>query len=171
MNAATSRQVATKRLVSIVRGMPSTRCLLLAANTMRPEDRREVWAAEGRTPLQALEAAFAVSPLCWTILLGRAPAFCCGVAPGVSLVGNVGIPWMLGTSLFTVAAPFAARWARGAVARMEALYPCLTNYAHADNATALRFLRWCGFTVAETPCRLGHENELFYQFWRKACVQ
>ena len=171
MNAAIPKLASSRSYISIVQGTPSIPCLHLAASTMRPEDRREVWASEGRTPLQALETAFAVSPLCWTILLGRAPAFCCGVAPGASLAGRVGIPWMLGTSLFATVAPFAARWARFAVARMEALYPFLTNYAHADNIAALRFLRWCGFTVAGEPCPFGHKNELFYQFWRNACAQ
>ena len=163
--------------ISIVRGRPSPRCLHLAAETMRPADRHEVWAAEGQRPLEALDLAFAASTLCWTIMVGRAPALCCGVAPATGtdalpgLAGNVGIPWMLGTSLFPAAAPLVARLARVAVARMAARYPVLTNHAHAGNAPALRFLRWCGFTLADTPRPLGHANELFYQFWRFECVQ
>ena len=157
--------------ISVVQGMPPARSLRLAAQTMRPADRREVWASDGHTPLQALEAAFAASPLSWTILWGSHPAFCCGVAPGASVVGNVGIPWMLGTTHFAATASFTARWARVAVARMQALYPLLTNYTHAGNAPALRFLRWCGFTLADTPCPHGHDRELFYQFWRFACAQ
>lgn len=99
-----------------------------------------LWAQEARWNDRAV-AAFGVRPV-----------------PGKPM----GIPWMLTTTHMDAAERAAvARAAERAVARMRADFPSLTNWVHAENARAIRFVRWLGFAVDE---QLSGRNHAFRRF-------
>lgn len=136
------------------------------AADMRPEDVREVWASHEHTPEEALDASFWRSTKAWTCLVRGSPAFMWGVAPRESLLGNVGCPWLLGTPAIKDVRRDFVRNCRKYVGMMQELYPRLENYVHAENKVSIRWLKWCGFELAEEPEEYGVNPEKFYRFWR-----
>ena len=130
---------------------------------MREADRREVWTSHRHTPLQALEASLAASTLAWTCLVDGIPAFMWGVARRGSLLSTTGAPWLLGTSAMWRVQRDFLRQCPAYVAAMQAAFPRLENYVHAENSVSLRWLRWLGFAIdTGTPWLFGGEQ--FYKF-------
>jgi RimJ/RimL family protein N-acetyltransferase len=144
------------------------------AADMREADRREVWASHRHTPEEALRHALARSELAWTCAIAGIPAFMWGVARQGSLVSVVGAPWLLGTNLFfsanrTLHREFLKQ-CPDYVRRMQQRFPRLENHVHAENKLSIRWLQWCGFTLADTPESIN--GEPFYLFRRDApCAQ
>ena len=143
------------------------------AADMRQADRREVWASHRHTPAQALTFSLQHSELAWTCLVDGTPAIMWGVARLGSLISYKGAPWLLGTDLFFRRIPALhrefLRQCPDYVARMQARFPRLENIVHAKHRSALRWLRWLGFTVgAQTVERNG---EQFFPFWKGAVWQ
>jgi hypothetical protein len=88
---------------------------------------------------------------------------------GVRPMGDVGVPWMLTTiSMRRAERAPVARAALRAVRRMRDEFAVLQNLIHADNASAIRFVRWLGFTVDPAPTGPGGRFRLFW--WRQACA-
>lgn len=138
------------------------------AGNMRQADRREVWACHRHTPQEALESSLRRSEAAWTCLVHGRPAFMWGVARVGSLVSLVGAPWLLGTpDILTVRKEFL-RQCPAYVDTMQKRFPRLENRVHAGNGISIRWLRWCGFTVENTPTRQNGED--FFLFWRDAHV-
>lgn len=88
-----------------------------------------------------------------------------GVVPGQ----DQGIPWMLCTdTLASVPRRRMAVVSRGVVRAWRQDYERLCNYVHCHNAQALRFLRWLGFSIDETPA--GPGGEFFVFTWERQHV-
>lgn len=135
---------------------------------MREADRREVMASHGHSPDEALAASLERSDMAWTCLVDGEPAFMWGAARQGSLLTLTGSPWLLATpAIYTVRRAFLRR-SRSYVERMQARFPRLENYVHAANRLSLRWLAWCGFTLADAPTLRG--GEPFFFFWREAHV-
>ena len=133
------------------------------AEYMREADRKEVWASHKHTPKEALEASLAASTLAWTCIVDGTPAFMWGVARRGSLLSTTGAPWLLGTSAMWRVQREFLRQCPAYVAAMQAAFPRLENFVHAENSLSLRWLRWLGFAI-ETgePWLFGGEQ--FYKF-------
>lgn len=138
------------------------------AADMREADRREVWASHRHEPEQALAASLELSDLAWTCLVDDVPAFMWGAARQGSLITLTGSPWLLATPRMDMVRRDFLRRSRFYVERMQARFPRLENHVHAANRLSLRWLKWCGFSVADAPTMLN--NEPFYLFWRNAHV-
>ena len=138
------------------------------AADMREADRREVWASHRHEPEQALVASLERSDLAWTCLVDGVPAFMWGAARQGSLITFTGSPWLLATPRIEMVRRDFLRRSRFYVDVLQARFPRLENYAHAGNRLSLRWLKWCGFSVADAPTMLN--NEPFYLFWRNAHV-
>lgn len=138
------------------------------AADMREADRREVWASHRHEPEQALAASLERSDLAWTCLVDDVPAFMWGAARQGSLITLTGSPWLLATPRMDMVRQDFLRRSRFYVERMQARFPRLENHVHAANRLSLRWLKWCGFSVADAPTMLN--NEPFYLFWRNAHV-
>jgi len=119
------------------------------APRMREADRQEVWATSMSTPLDALERSLARSRRAHAGLADGVVVCLFGVAP-VTVMGDVGMPWLLGSEeLPRYAVPFLRR-NRPYVAAMSRDYRVLTNYVDARNALSIRWLRWLGFAIMST---------------------
>ena len=78
----------------------------------------------------------------------------------------VGIPWLLSS-------PEVSRYAKRLVAdgsqwvnRINIAYPVLTNMVHAENTTAINWLKRLGFTVGDLYPEFGVGKAPFYQFFK-----
>jgi len=123
------------------------------AAAMRAADRAEVSASHGHTPEQALTSSLACSTEAWTGLIDDVPVCMFGVGP-ISILAGRGAPWMLGTDTIERWPRTFLRHCRPCVAAMLAVYPFLENYVDDRNEKSKQWLRWLGFTLAETPVTL-----------------
>jgi len=130
------------------------------AATMRAIDIKECSALSGRTPRAAMEEGLETSAWTLVAVIDEKPVCIFGLTEG-SFLGNDGVPWMLCAEgierharvLLTVAPRFVAQM-RG---ECERLY----NVVHADNRSAIRFIKWCGFDLGET---FNVKGEAFIKF-------
>lgn len=162
MLAANGHSVDSRALFSLVRVgshrytvSPSTpeHVYALAAK-LRPEDCAEI-VGSGNSPKRSLWRGYRNSVMCETAFVdGEVAAMwglCVGFVPGLSLLGNIGRPWLL-TSAAVERVPFAVvREARRAVTGMLMVKPALENYVLASYTRAVRLVRLVGFTVDEAP--------------------
>jgi hypothetical protein len=156
------------------------------AAAMREMDRRELRAGSGLEPAEALARSLAVSRLAFTALTTEnfnslnfdkadfesGPAGAghviqmWGVAPSGGLLGRVGTPWLLGSTLLErpdIAREFI-RQSRPRARALEAGFRRLENWVHAENALAVRWLKWLGYQFGETFMVRG---EPFRRFWKE----
>jgi hypothetical protein len=133
------------------------------AATLRPADRAELEASHPGDPLDAIRHALAVSPHRWAMEVDGQLALLGGVAP-VSLVGGIGSPWLLGSTVLERKGGVLTRVCLGYRDLALGLYPHLVNYVDARNATSIRWLRRLGFEVADTPTPYGPKGLPFYRF-------
>lgn len=95
--------------------------------------------------------------------LRNGPELVCafGVQPGP----GYGVPWMLCTdAVDRVPRREMALLSRRVATRWKAEHDTLVNLVHAQNARAVRFVKWLGFTVEPEPVGPGGE---FRAFWWK----
>lgn len=139
----------------------------IAAN-MRKLDRKECEVIAGLSPRAALAQCVegAANPVVAEIE-GR-PVCVFGVSEA-SFLGQDGYPWMLCAEgierharvLLTVTPRF--------LGEMMDEFEHLSNVVHADNRSAIRFLRWCGFSFGEA---FDVKGETFLKFeWRRPMAE
>ncbi|MCA0358732.1 MAG: hypothetical protein LCH78_18110 [Proteobacteria bacterium] len=88
----------------------------------------------------------------------------------IELEPGVAFPWLVGSDEVFGSArwPFA-RLSRAEAQRINAKWPRLVGYVHADNAAHVRWLQWCGFSLGQ-PVTHGVRGDLFHPFERLAHV-
>jgi hypothetical protein len=130
----------------------------------READKRELWALARATPLQCLRYGFKHSRAAFTGRIDGEPV-CMFGATAYNELGGIGVPWMVtSTGLDPLGAQKALlRLSRPGVAELRRQYPVLVNVVHGDNAAAIRWLRWCGFTIHPAQ-PMGPDSELFHPF-------
>lgn len=139
----------------------------IAAN-MRAADALEIWLASHSMPRQAMQEGFRMSIKAWTIIEDDAPIGMFGVS-SVSILGNIGTPWLLGTDgMLKIKRQFVHE-SRQYVQEMLSIYPVLVNFVHIGNLPSLRWLRWMGFDF-DGPMIAGPENAEFFRFERSSDV-
>lgn len=123
------------------------------SRTLRDADRAECYREGFPSPFIALEASVAASALCLGVLIDSQPAAAFGVV--VTQVDGAlgppleGIAWAL-TGKAVDACPFGyLRHSRAAVKCLLDYCPVLHNQIDARYAKALRWAKWCGFTLGE----------------------
>ena len=87
-----------------------------------------------------------------------------GAVPA-SLLGGVGVPWMVGTTALNRMRGQKAllRASRATIAGLSARYDVLANMVDARNGAAIRWLRWLGFDVLP-PIPHGPDRLPFHPF-------
>ena len=133
----------------------------IAAN-MREADVLEVWLAGHKTPHQAMQDGFNVSVKAWTIIENGEPIGMFGVS-SVSILGNIGVPWLLGTDGMLAIKRQFVRESMQYLDEVMALYPRLVNFVHVGNIQSLRWLMWMGFDF-EGPIKAGPDSAEFFRF-------
>jgi hypothetical protein len=130
---------------------------------VRPADQAEADALFGPGELrQAITASVASSAMCWTADAGGRVAWMFGVAP-VSLMSDIGLPWMVGTTLVDRERRALTRLTPPYIARMLAAYPSLANVVDARNVKSIAWLRRAGFKV-HAPAPAGVAGLPFHLF-------
>jgi hypothetical protein len=137
------------------------------AENLRAQDRAEARAC-GLDVEQGLRDSIAQARFARTALInGRLAAIGgCGVLAGSTVLAPIGVPWLVGTDVLTRHPCVLQREARRYIAAMLEAYPHLMNVVHADNRTAVRWLRRLGFTVH--PAQPLHTGALFHVFEMRA---
>lgn len=132
------------------------------AARMRLADSDEVFASSGRSPREALEFSLRKSSLAMTALVDGRPEVMFG-AGDLSVLSQVGAPWLLGTDAVTE--HYVAFLRRSVSWRDQLLlrYQVLRNAVDDRNAASKRWLRWLGFNLSE-PMPLGKDGEMFRLF-------
>ena len=132
------------------------------ARTMRQADVDEIWASGRLLPLEALMSSFVVSrePRAWLV-----DGFCVcmfGVAQHTFL-STRGVPWLLtGEGLEHNARRFM-RGSREFVEEQMEKFDILVNQVDARHETAIRWLKWLGFTLEEAK-PFGPDHMPFHRF-------
>jgi len=144
---------------------------MLAAN-LRAQDLAEI-AGTGSTVKRSLWRGYRNSILVETAFVdGEVAAMwglCCGYVPGLSLLSDVGRPWLLTTAAVERVPVTTVREARRAVERMLMVKPVLENYVLASYDQAVRMLRMIGFTI-DPPQPVGRDGEPYSRFhMRRPC--
>lgn len=138
------------------------------AETMRAVDRIECSVIARATPRDALRQC--VDGAEWTLAAFDADGVIV-TAFGVTanFMGDEGFPWMLSANGIERYAKAVLTFAPRYVADMRERFQRLSNVVHADNRSAIRFLRWLGFEIGK-PMQLGGHK--FYAFeWRAQNVE
>lgn len=133
------------------------------ADHLRAADLAEIAiTSPGDSPREVIEEGARESRLTITAAVDGVPAIVYGVAPTTD--PHVGRAWMLATDdLLKVRREFLAS-CRAEVRLMQQTFAVLTNEVHRDNAVAIRWLEWLGFTIdRERP--VGPDGALFV-FWK-----
>lgn len=132
------------------------------SETMRQEDRDEIWHLARLTPSEALQAAYEACPYNRTVLLdGKVVAIfgCSGET------GGVGVPWMLASPLLTkIRKPFL-RECRVFLEEMSENYTTLENVAWSKNTEHIRWLTWLGFKF-QPGVPMGPDKEIYIPFYK-----
>lgn len=133
------------------------------ADSMRKEDRDEVWASHHHTPMHALRVSVGISSKVFTACdsLGVFAMF--GVAPYGSLFSDTGVPWMLGTDRVRRNAIEVMRHTASYIEDLQEGFSKLVNWVDARNTISIRWLRHFGFTIEE-PEPYGMEGLPFHRF-------
>ncbi len=122
------------------------------APRLRAEDRAEVLAL-GFTPVDGLLQSIAGAQEAWTYRADRQIICMAGVTP-LSLIGRVGVPWLLGSELVLQHRRAFMIETRRMVADWLTRFDVLRNVVDARYEAAIRWLRWLGFKIGK-PFPLG----------------
>lgn len=132
------------------------------APRLRKADLREIEAASGRHPAQALRAGLEASDAPMAVIEHGRPIAMFGVVP--ALPGReLGAPWLLGTDRILANWREFVRLSRPTFAKVTAPYTSLRNHVDRRNTVHVRWLRWLGaeFHACEP---YGHAGLPFWSF-------
>lgn len=154
----------------VIREAVPADALALAAD-LRPQDAEEIRAMRGAAVdlAEAIRHSIAISSHAWTAYAGPNIAMVGGVAPiGSLLGGNIGSPWLLGSSIMFQRPGALTRTGRRYVAFMHTIYPELRNLIDHRNAVSIAWLRRLGFSIhTDEPVLCGPDRVPFYPFSKK----
>lgn len=118
---------------------------------IRTGDRAELWQLGRFTPEAAIRGSVAASGDRCAAAHDRHGALIAifGVSP-VSVLGSLGAPWMLGTSLVSQHRKELLHWSKDVLDVMFAEFNELLNIVWRGNTTSVRYLKALGFQFSET---------------------
>lgn len=117
------------------------------APLLRVEDRAEVLAL-GCDPVDGLLQSLTASREAWT-WRDEGRIICIGGVAPLSLIGQTGVPWLLGSDLVRVHRRAFMIETRRMVARWLGMFAVLRNSVDCRYQAAIHWLRWLGFSLSE----------------------
>lgn len=139
------------------------------AEHMRAMDAKECMLVGGASPRQALEQGLEHSLWAYVAEIAGKPVALFGVAPD-GLLGDEASPWMLCVEGIERHARALLICAPRFIRAMSEGFERLINVVHADNRSAIRFLKWCGFVFGE-PVEIAGEMFLPFEMARETIDQ
>lgn len=132
------------------------------AAAMREADRAEL-AAVGVDPEHGVRSSIAASR--WALTARDDVGIVCvfGLAVYGTALAPVGAPWMLGTDRVRAHRRSLVRLGPAYIRAMVDEAPFLVNFVHAENRTAVRWLRRAGFSIHQ-PVPHGPYGAPFHPF-------
>ena len=144
--------------ITIREATPEDICYI--ADHLRMADQIEIRLAQSEEPAVAVRACCLDSNWARCALVDGVPTVLYGV--NSTDIPECGSPWMIGTDDIAKIGRQVLAGSREGIAEMRQAYRFLFNQVHRDNAISIKWLKWLGFQVDETPT--GPFNE-FYNFW------
>lgn len=168
------------------KGIPQELKTVMAyvAAHMRPIDRVEAHLSHGFDAIRAVTTSMAFTKE-FAVIFDPALAECQGgnplltplaiggVCPVETEYGEQGVIWMLGTDLldretrYPLQRRLFARATRLVVEEFSKQWPVLLNMTYAENAKALRWLKWLGFELGKEFV-VGETQARFVEFRKEA---
>lgn len=130
------------------------------AKRMRAADREEVFAASGKSPVQALVYSLRKSSVAYTALINGRPELMFGVGD-LNILAGVGAPWLLGTDEVVRHHTAFLRGSRDWLDQLLRRYSILRNFVDDRNKVSIRWLQWLGFRLLDPVDMGGHQFRLF----------
>jgi len=139
----------------------------LLAPKLREIDQKELRALGWHTPREGLEASLKLSVRAFTAVIEGEAGMMWGVCPWGGMLSLIGIPWMLAADIIErpdISREFV-RQSKPYAKDIEMGFLRLGNLVHADNALAIRWLKWLGYSFMDMPETL--KGEKFLRFWKE----
>jgi hypothetical protein len=134
------------------------------AMNLRAQDFDEVFAVTGENPYDAVKDDWAMSSRRWIVFNKENIAVAVlGVRP-INLFSDIGIPWLLGTKGLDKMKKFFVKYSKPIIEEMKKGFDLLINFVDARYLKAVKWLKWCGFTIDE-PVPFGAINVPFHRFY------
>lgn len=128
---------------------PTESDLDFLAENMREHDVLECRLVGNVGPREALKQGAEGALWAYVALVKDEPIALFGVTPD-GLLSDDASPWLLSIKGIERHAKVVMTCAPRFVAAMHESFERLSNVVHADNRSAIRFLKWCGFEFGET---------------------
>lgn len=139
---------------------------IFMGENMRECDRQEIAAFCGMKPFQAVDFSIRISEKSWTGLVSGEIVVIFGVSSR-SILSRRGMPWLYGTDKFGKTHNYEfLQCCRPYLAQMEEGFELLDNYVDVRNTSAIRWLKWLGFTM-KGPTNVGPFQRPFYWFYKE----
>lgn len=132
-------------------------------SNLRITDIREILELSGMTPEYTLQYSFEKSDKCWTLLKGKEPIACFGVAR-ITLLSDIGSVWLLASDKIRKLKIKALRNSKLYVSKIIQDYTRLENCVSVKNKISINWLKWCGFKLKEAE-KLGINKEYYHKFY------
>jgi hypothetical protein len=136
-------------------------CIELS-NSMREEDKREIWHYSRVSPLVCLIDGLTYGEKCWTVEYNGSVIAMFGVTRQDEITG---IPWMLASEDLKKIKKSFLRECHQYVERMFDGFQVLKNCAWSQNTIHIQWLKWLGFRFFPAQPK-GYDGELFYEFYK-----
>lgn len=141
---------------------PTDRDIRILVENLRPADQEEMKAYFNDNFQWQIKTSVKYSRDAWAVIVNGKLLFICGVGL-TSMIGNVGCPWLLGTTHIQNFKKEFFKQAQNILAEMKGNYGILENHVHAANTNAIGFLKHLGFKIGDAE-PYGANGELFHPF-------
>ena len=132
------------------------------SHSMSPEDVAECWAAQHLSPREALRVSMMYTNSPKTGLVNGRVMAIWGVGK-VTVLSETGMPWMLTSILVEQHYRIFLRHSKSLLYIMKQEAIVFNNFVDARNVTAIKWLRWLGFTIHD-PLPYGPDKMPFHRF-------
>lgn len=153
-------EIINNKLLTIKTSELHDICLL--KDSLRLEDKIEIWSAYNQSPERSLLVSYMTSSLCWTTILNDKPIMMFGCVSHPELKDHANV-WMLGSAeIFDIKKTFVKQ-SKIYIAKMLEHYEVLYNWVDNRYKKTLKWLQMVGAEI-HAPMKFGIEQELFNYF-------
>lgn len=135
----------------------------ILSDSIRHEERLEVYRSTCQTPKEALMRSFRVSSDIFTAIIEDEIVCISGAAP-YSMLGYAASPWMLTSEHMKKHPRQLLKYTKLVVDVWRHNYRMLENYVDSDYQQSLRWAKWAGFTI-DDPKPRGYRGDMFCRIW------